>query len=311
VTRQAASLSIGAVEQETGIGKDTLRIWERRYGFPAPLRSSTGERRYPQKQVQKLHLIRQLIDQGLRPGNLVPRPIDELRGLRSVKPSEPERPRLSAELTQMLAAVRSYSPVDLRTRLKLALSQVGLRRFLADFLEPLNIAVGEAWACGDLGIAQEHFYTEQIQGILRHAIESIPPGTAHPRILLTTLSGEEHQLGLLMAQATLTLEGAQCLSLGAQMPVSQIQQAAEAYSVDIVGLSFSEANKERAARESLVALRNALPIHVQIWAGGRLWHQARTDLTNITTISALANIPAAVAAWRAHRSESRSTRIQR
>jgi MerR family transcriptional regulator, light-induced transcriptional regulator len=306
---RTSSLSIGAVEQETGIGKDTLRVWEKRYGFPAPLRSDGGVRRYPQRQVRKLHIIRQLMDRGLRPGNLVPRTIAELTALQTTGQSAREDSPWAAELEQVMAALHSYAIDDLRSRLRLGLSRVGLRHFLSDFVEPLNIAVGEAWARGDLTIAQEHCYTEQIQGILRHAIESIPPGNPQPRILLTTLSGEEHQLGLLMAHASLTLEGAQCLSLGIQMPISQIQAAAKAYAVDVVGLSFGQANKEREARDGLLAVRDALPLRVQIWTGGRFWHQSLSDLPGITPISALTDIPAAVVAWRAHRSESRSTRI--
>ena len=30
--------SIGVVERDTGIDRDTLRVWERRYGFPEPVR---------------------------------------------------------------------------------------------------------------------------------------------------------------------------------------------------------------------------------------------------------------------------------
>ena len=33
-TTEPPLLSIAAVERETGLGKDTLRAWERRYGFP-------------------------------------------------------------------------------------------------------------------------------------------------------------------------------------------------------------------------------------------------------------------------------------
>ena len=41
------SLSIAAVERDTGLSKDTLRVWERRYGFPTPDRDGFGERAYP------------------------------------------------------------------------------------------------------------------------------------------------------------------------------------------------------------------------------------------------------------------------
>ena len=61
-------LSIAAVERETGISKDALRVWERRYGFPMPTRNAFGERVYPAAQVGRLRMIRRLMDQGMRPG---------------------------------------------------------------------------------------------------------------------------------------------------------------------------------------------------------------------------------------------------
>ena len=43
----APSYSIAAVERDTGLSKDTLRVWERRYGFPQPGRDGAGDRVYP------------------------------------------------------------------------------------------------------------------------------------------------------------------------------------------------------------------------------------------------------------------------
>ena len=62
-----ASLNIAAVERETGLSKDVLRKWEIRYGFPAPQRDSLGERAYPADQVNRLRLIKRLMDAGMRP----------------------------------------------------------------------------------------------------------------------------------------------------------------------------------------------------------------------------------------------------
>jgi len=36
--------SIAAVERDTSIKRDTLGVWERRYGFSAPVRNDRGER---------------------------------------------------------------------------------------------------------------------------------------------------------------------------------------------------------------------------------------------------------------------------
>ena len=73
------TVPIGAVERDTGLSKDTLRVWERRYGFPAPQRDAFGERAYPLAQVDKLRMVKRLLDHGHRPGRIVGLPIERLQ----------------------------------------------------------------------------------------------------------------------------------------------------------------------------------------------------------------------------------------
>lgn len=54
-SRFGQTLNIAAVERETGLSKDVLRKWELRYGFPAPLRDSQGERAYPANQEEGVY----------------------------------------------------------------------------------------------------------------------------------------------------------------------------------------------------------------------------------------------------------------
>ena len=58
-------------ESDTGVSRELLRMWERRYGFPAPRRNARGIRQYPPEQIDKLRLLRQLIDRGRRPGQII------------------------------------------------------------------------------------------------------------------------------------------------------------------------------------------------------------------------------------------------
>ena len=74
-------LSIAAVERDTGIAKDTLRVWERRYNFPMPLRDKNDDRVYPADQIEKLRILKRLLDSGFRPGRIVPLPIEALKEL--------------------------------------------------------------------------------------------------------------------------------------------------------------------------------------------------------------------------------------
>ena len=68
-----AQLGIAAVEREVGLSKEVLRVWERRYGFPVPARDRNDERLYPAEQVERLRMVKRLMDQGHRPGRLLGR----------------------------------------------------------------------------------------------------------------------------------------------------------------------------------------------------------------------------------------------
>lgn len=57
---------------DTGIGGDTLRFWERRYGFPTPARNAKGERVFGSEQIGRPQVVLRPLDQGLRPGMDVP-----------------------------------------------------------------------------------------------------------------------------------------------------------------------------------------------------------------------------------------------
>src|SRR5213596_87827 len=68
----AAALHIREVVRITGLRREQLYMWQRRYGFPAPLRDSFGDRVYPPDQVARLKLIKQLLSEGWRAGAVVP-----------------------------------------------------------------------------------------------------------------------------------------------------------------------------------------------------------------------------------------------
>jgi len=298
-------LGISAVERDTGLSKDTLRVWERRYGFPRPGRDALGERIYPLEQVDRLRLIRRLMDAGHRPGKVVGLPVEELEALVERGPSA--APSLAggsgehADLGRFLELTKSHRVEDLRRALSEAALRMGLDRFVADVVAPLNRLVGEAWACGDFEVFEEHLYTEAMQGVLRTAIGNIPPSSARPRVLLTTFPSEPHGLGLLMAEALLALEGCRCLSLGVQTPIRDIALAAEAQHADVVALSFSGSLNTRQAIDGLAELRKRLPAAVEIWAGGGSAALKRRSPADVHVVGDLALIAGAVSRWRDQR----------
>ena len=59
-----SSYRIGAVARLTGVNVDTLRIWERRYQVVTPQRSEGGSRLYCEADIERLVLIKRLVDAG-------------------------------------------------------------------------------------------------------------------------------------------------------------------------------------------------------------------------------------------------------
>ncbi|MDE2357751.1 MAG: MerR family transcriptional regulator [Betaproteobacteria bacterium] len=300
-------LNIGAAERETGLSKDVLRMWERRYGFPNPVRNDNGEREYALADIAKLRAIKRLMDAGLRPGKVIGLSIADLDALADAHTPRHRDAAGPALEHGTLALLKAHDPAALRQTLSQWLMRQGLGQFVVDTLAPLNRAVGIAWMRGELEVFEEHFYTEQVQATLRTGINAFPRGHGSPRVLLTTLPGEQHGLGLLMVEALLVCEGAQCVALGTQTPQEDVRRAAAAHRSDIVALSFSTAFPLRQATDGLAALRRALPQDVALWAGGEITRRVRAALPGIVLLPDLATALSALRAWRAHFAASSRT----
>lgn len=323
-----AALSIAAVERETGVGKDTLRVWEKRYGFPVPLRDAAGDRVYPPTQVAQLKLIRRLLDSGLRPGKVVGLDSGALQALLAhhalpahQRPSSATASRTAKdtppltwqapEVAALLDAIATHDPQALRHALLQAQWRRGLAHFVTDVVAPLTTAVGDAWAQGRFEIFEEHLYTEVITGVLRSAIATLamPPasqGLLGPRVLLTTVQREPHGLGLLMLEALLALEGCTCISLGTQTPLGDIVQAAQAHRADVVALSFTNLQSGPVVLTQLRELRRQLPPERALWVGGACSVLYQKPLPGITAVPGLSQLAPLVTQWRSNSTASRS-----
>lgn len=296
----STTLSIAAVERETRLSKDVLRAWEKRYGFPAPERDANGERCYPADQVERLRMMKRLMDQGYRPGNLARLTASQLAQLATCQSAAAgiavEDMHDENTIDTLLDTVK-HDPAGFGVAMRHELARRGLERFIEHVAAPLTSAVGQRWVEGRFEVFDEHFYTEETTRVLRQAIAALPGARHAPRILLTTLPGEPHGLGLLMVETLLALEGAACMSLGTETPHLDIVRAAARHDADIVALSFSAAYPRRQIGLALRQLRQALPAHTALWAGG-------AGIATLMSIEGLHLLPSmrsarlALAAWR-------------
>ncbi|OMH38035.1 MerR family transcriptional regulator [Motiliproteus sp. MSK22-1] len=259
--------SIEEVSRDTGIGKDTLRVWERRYGFPQPRRGKKGERLYPKEQLDRLRSISRLLDQGCRPGSIVsmsPEQLDILaEQLKTVKDH-----RDNPKVDEMVGALGEGRTQEVLQSLRVMLKQQGPQLFTYDIAAPLLEQIGHAWANGQLSIYMEHLITNHLGNMLNEATNEFSHIEDDLKILLTTLPGERHGMGLLMVELLLRAEGVETINLGVETPVDQLVEACIGLNPQVLALSFSAIHKRASVIAVLRELSDKIPVSVILLAGG-------------------------------------------
>lgn len=262
-----STIGIAAVSRQTGFSAHTLRMWERRYGFPIPKRATGGARVYTADQVHKLVLLRSLVQRGHRPGLISHMAAEDLEQLLAARAAELVARPDSLDLEPYLACLSVEAVGELRRRLRAALVRQGLSQFVTATLAPLQRQIGKWWETQRIAPEQEHFFSEQVERLLREAMTPLEESRPQ-KIMLTTLPSERHGLGLLMVEALMRLEGAGCIPIGVETPPTQMARLVAQSDADILALSFSAGYSDPNGRRMLAALREGLPRHVALWVGG-------------------------------------------
>jgi DNA-binding transcriptional MerR regulator len=262
-------VSVSEIERETGFGKDQLRKWRQRFGFP-PAEGAAGDKAvYSPKTVDQLLLIKRLLEAGFRPGQVVGKTVQELEKLKLdlglTVPVE-----CLDESTQAL--IEQLKRTDLTGfSALLAQRRAGgtLLEFVRDTVTLLMIGVGEAWRRDELDMHHEHLCTSCVERLLHAEILKLQPKKRLPSVVVFALApGEHHLLGLLMIEAALAEQGAKTINIGSDIPLNNLKLAAISCKADVLALSFSFAYPARDVLPTLLHLRRLLPPQMQIWAGG-------------------------------------------
>ena len=290
---EPVELSIGTLSSATGVPVDTLRTWERRYGFPVPTtRTGGSHRRYAAETIVQVRLIVRALELGHRPSAVVGRDPEELRRLvdaasvPAVPPEAKPAPATRAAPTALAAhagAEPSADPEVLERWMHLTHDMDGegltseFQRSLAgmpaiDFLEhrmgPYLHEMGEQWARGALRVSQEHYASEKAREFLNAQWRGANEGNRGAvAAVLATPPGEPHALGLHMAAWVIALAGAHVVFLGANTPMAEVAFAVERHSAQGVVLSAAAGYSGNLAAE-LKELGARLPRPVKVVLGG-------------------------------------------
>jgi DNA-binding transcriptional MerR regulator len=324
-----AGASIRVVANRTGIAADTLRMWERRYGFPLPSRRPGGSRVYSEDDIARLHLLARAVDAGFRPSEVVTLAAAELAKLVEASAAEARvgagagaRPRAgagarpavnggdaragaggepaaSAAVETVIEALRGDDLRALRATLRAAAVALGPRAFVTDVAHPLAVRVGELWVEGVLDVRHEHVASACLTSQLHLLLGALDDGDRTPAVLLATLPGEPHLLGIDMVAVYLAASLAAPRVLGADTPPAQLAEAARALGVDAVGVSISPAAPARATTMAVKSLVALLPPGIELWLGGGGARAVAPSAPSARLVGTWSELDAALAAIRA------------
>ena len=205
-------------------------------------------------------------------------------------------PKVALDGDQLVALLESDDPLALRDWLQSQLVTLGLRAFIHNVMAPATRVIGDAWASGRLQVHQEHLYTELVKSLIRQALVEHYRDDGNPKVMLTTMQGEAHSLGLLMVEALLRVGGAAVISFGTDMPISDIIKASVSHEVDVIGLSFSCNFRSDEAIAMLSGLRQRIDPQIRIWVGGAAFSADVVMPEGVELIGSLQELEQALAA---------------
>jgi len=213
------SYRIKTVSELTGIPKNTLVAWERRYGLPNPNRAPNGYRLYSEDDVAQLVRIKSALDDGLKISEAIDR-IErrpEPPASRAFESSSFEDIRREL-LTSLLDFDRPRAEGIVRR-----LVGVPFPTLIDDIYFPLLKQIGDGWQDGRVTVAQEHHASSFLRDQMVAMLLSVGSGPEHgPRVACVTFPNEHHEIPVIGLSIRLALAGCHVTYLGANLPAQAL-----------------------------------------------------------------------------------------
>jgi MerR family transcriptional regulator, light-induced transcriptional regulator len=286
--------SIKIAARRSGLSPHVIRVWERRYGAVEPHRSGTNRRLYSDAEIERLNLLRHATAAGHRIGNIAHLAEDQLRQIvgdslvdspapaaKTANRHSNEPPRLTDEC---LEAVRRMDGVAFEELLTRGLVLLGHQGLLRKVVGPLAHVIGERWQEGSLTAAHEHFASASLRIFLANSSRPFAQSTVAPLLIVTTPSGQLHELGAIMICTAARNAGWNVAFLGTSLPAAEVAGAALQKDARAVALSIVYPSDDPSLPAELAELRRLLAPQTTIIVGGRAATAYRDALTAIDAL---------------------------
>lgn len=265
---------VKTVAELTGIPRNTLLAWERRYHLLAPDRTDSGYRLYSDREVAYLRGLKSLLDGGLSIGEAIGR-LPPPGAAPGPAPGEADVSELWYRIWRpLLAFSREGAAVPLRRA-----AQLSFEEAVQTVWVPLLAETGRAWEVGEITVAQEHFVAGVVREQLVAMFRALDAGTGGgPRVAVTTVPDERHDIPALCLAVRMAAWGWRVTWLGADVPVGDLCAYLVNHHPDLLVVSAIYAEDGARMRTVARQLRDGAPGQtIVVFGGPGAQHLARAE----------------------------------
>lgn len=262
---------IDHVAKLTGMSKHVIRSWEKRFDLLKPERGENRYRSYSQEDVDLLIYLNEQIGQGYSIGELAAVGREELlRRMRAAKRQDRERTAAADGriLNDLVTSLAPFKRKDFDRRFNEAVALLPFEDVFFKVFVPLQHKVGDMWADGSVGVAVEHFVTQQVRQKFMSVLNQMRGSEEGPRIVITCPPEELHEMGAQTVAYLCALHGCHPFYLGPQMPIKELAAFCTLVKPSLVLLSVSNRLTEDEAKTLARDYATQVRPHCPIWAGG-------------------------------------------
>lgn len=231
--------NIKDLEKLSGIKAHTIRIWEKRYALLEPKRTQTNIRYYTGDDLKKLLNISLLNKNGIKISRISELSIDELN--EKVIELTSRNSDVEDQIQALTMSMFYLNTAKFEKLLTISYINRGFENTFTEIITPFLVKIGFLWQAGTITPAQEHFATNIIRQKLLVAIDGLLPNQnkKSKSYILFLPEDELHELGLLFAYYNLKKQNQLVTYLGANVPLSSIDEINSTHQSDYIVTSFT------------------------------------------------------------------------
>ncbi len=264
-----AHYSIKAAALAAGLSVETVRAWERRHGIVNARRDGDGHRMYTALDVARLRRLRLATERGHAIGKIARASDAELDRL--ISDPDPNRDFTAparALAARILRAAETYDPEGCDQAIAMAFALLPLPAVVGEVLVPVLREVGDRWHQGSFTVGQERLISIAVRRQTSTVLNALNATTTGATVVFATLTGELHELGLLMYAALAASRRVRVCYLGPDMPPREIADFSRHVGAVAVAISIVMVEDLGRALQELATLRECLDPATEIWIGG-------------------------------------------